>query len=69
MEKITKEYNFEPDDLTPVVYVAETMTIGQLNAFINNNPNASLDEIVQNTKVSAEKVEIFLKNFLLVNDD
>ena len=26
-EKITKEYNFEPDDLTPVVYVAETMTI------------------------------------------
>ena len=28
-------YNFEPDDLTPVVYVAETMTIGQLNKFIN----------------------------------
>ena len=27
--------NFEPDDLTPVVYVAETMTIGQLNRFIN----------------------------------
>ena len=28
-------YNFEPDDLTPVVYVAETMTNGQLNSFIN----------------------------------
>ncbi len=28
-------YNFEPDDLTPVIYVAETMTIGELNKFIN----------------------------------
>ncbi|MFD2907900.1 LptF/LptG family permease [Flavobacterium ardleyense] len=35
LEKIVVKYNFEPDDLTPVVYVAETMTIGQLNAFIN----------------------------------
>jgi lipopolysaccharide export system permease protein len=34
-EKMTVAYNFEPDDLTPVVYVAETMTIGQLNSFIN----------------------------------
>ncbi|AWM12806.1 hypothetical protein DI487_02245 [Flavobacterium sediminis] len=33
--KEIKEYNFEPDDLTPVIYVAETMTIGQLNDFIN----------------------------------
>ena len=28
-------YNFEPDDLTPVIYVAETMTIRELNKFIN----------------------------------
>jgi lipopolysaccharide export system permease protein len=34
-DKISVSYNFEPDDLTPVVYVAETMTIGQLNTFIN----------------------------------
>lgn len=33
--KEVREYNFEPDDLTPVIYVAETMTIGQLNDFIN----------------------------------
>lgn len=32
--KEIKKYNFEPDDLTPVFYVAETMTIGQLNDFI-----------------------------------
>lgn len=30
------KFNFEPDDLTPVVYVAETMTLGELNTFINN---------------------------------
>lgn len=33
-DKLMVKYNFEPDDLTPVVYVAETMTIGQLNSFI-----------------------------------
>ena len=35
LDKIDLTYNFEPDDLTPVIYVAETMTIGQLNSFIN----------------------------------
>ena len=35
LDQIDVVYNFEPDDLTPVIYVAETMTIGQLNAFIN----------------------------------
>ena len=35
IDKIDLAYNFEPDDLTPVIYVAETMTIGQLNQFIN----------------------------------
>ena len=34
-EKNEVAYNFEPDDLTPVIYVAETMTIGELNKFIN----------------------------------
>ena len=34
-DKINVSYNFEPDDLTPVIYVAETMTIGELNKFIN----------------------------------
>ncbi len=34
-DKINISYNFEPDDLTPVIYVAETMTIGELNKFIN----------------------------------
>jgi len=34
-DKINLTYNFEPDDLTPVIYVAETMTIGELNSFIS----------------------------------
>ena len=35
IDKNEVAYNFEPDDLTPVIYVAETMTIGELNKFIN----------------------------------
>lgn len=34
-DKKIQKYNFEPDDLTPVVYVAETMTIGELISFID----------------------------------
>ncbi|MEZ4854070.1 LptF/LptG family permease [Flavobacterium sp.] len=33
-DKKNNKYNFEPDDLTPVIYVAETMTIGELRSFI-----------------------------------
>ncbi|CAM3999573.1 LptF/LptG family permease [Flavobacterium cucumis] len=35
LDKIELTFDFEPDDLTPVIYVAETMTIGELNKFIN----------------------------------
>lgn len=48
-EKKTIKYNFEPDDLTPLFYVAETMTVGQLYKFIekekargNSNMNSYL---------------------------
>lgn len=34
-EKKIQKYNFEPDDLTPVIYAAETMSIGEINEFIN----------------------------------
>lgn len=32
----TVKYNFKPDDLTPAVYAAETMTYGELTRFIEN---------------------------------
>lgn len=34
-EKITRKFEFEPDDLTPTVYVAETMNIFDLVKFID----------------------------------
>lgn len=34
-EKKIQKYNFEPDDLTPVIYAAETMSIGEINEFID----------------------------------
>ena len=34
-EKLTRKFEFEPDDLTPVVYVAETMNIFDLVKFID----------------------------------
>lgn len=33
-DKKVFKYNFDPEDLTPVIYVAETMTIGELRNFI-----------------------------------
>lgn len=49
IDKKILKYNFEPDDLTPVIYVAETMTVGELYSFIdkeekkgNGNINAYL---------------------------
>ena len=34
-EKVTRKFEFEPDDLTPTVYVAETMNIFDLVKFID----------------------------------
>ena len=49
LDKKSVKYNFEPDDLTPLFYVAETMTVGQLYNFIekekkrgNSNMNSYL---------------------------
>ena len=57
-DKITVPYSFEPDDLTPVIYVAETMTIGQLNSFINK------EQARGNTKINTYLV-VFYKKFSL----
>ena len=64
-EKITKEYNFEPDDLTPVVYVAETMTIGQLNAFINKERERGNSNINTYLVVFHKKFSLPISAFIL----
>lgn len=64
-EKITKEYDFEPDDLTPVVYVAETMTIGQLNAFINKERERGNANINTYLVVFHKKFSLPISAFIL----
>jgi len=69
-DKISVSYNFEPDDLTPVVYVAETMTIGQLNTFINKerargNGNINTYLVVFYKKFSLP-VSAFILTFIAV---
>ncbi len=58
-------YNFEPDDLTPVVYVAETMTIGQLNAFINKERERGNANINTYLVVFYKKFSLPISAFIL----
>ena len=64
-DKITVNYNFEPDDLTPVVYVAETMTIGQLNAFINKERSRGNANINTYLVVFYKKFSLPISAFIL----
>ncbi len=64
-DKISVQYNFEPDDLTPVVYVAETMTIGQLNAFINKERSRGNANINTYLVVFYKKFSLPVSAFIL----
>lgn len=64
-DKILVKYNFEPDDLTPVVYVAETMTIGQLNTFINKERSRGNANINTYLVVFYKKFSLPVSAFIL----
>lgn len=64
-DKISVNYNFEPDDLTPVVYVAETMTIGQLNRFINKERSRGNSNINTYLVVFYKKFSLPISAFIL----
>lgn len=64
-DKIDLTYNFEPDDLTPVVYVAETMTIGQLNSFINKERERGNGNINTYLVVFYKKFSLPVSAFIL----
>jgi lipopolysaccharide export system permease protein len=64
-EKLTRKFEFEPDDLTPVVYVAETMTIGQLNAFINKERERGNANINTYLVVFYKKFSLPISAFIL----
>jgi lipopolysaccharide export system permease protein len=63
-KKILK-YNFEPDDLTPVIYVAETMTIGELISFIDKERKKGNGNINTYLVVLYKKFSLPVSAFIL----
>ncbi|MNK17037.1 Lipopolysaccharide export system permease protein LptG [compost metagenome] len=59
------KFNFEPDDLTPVVYVAETMTLGELNRFIEKEKERGSGNINSYLVVKYKKYSIPISAFVL----
>lgn len=58
-------FNFEPDDLTPVVYVAETMPIFELNSFINKEREKGNANISTYLVVFYKKFSLPISAFIL----
>lgn len=59
------KFNFEPDDLTPVVYIAETMTLGELNRFIEKEKQRGSGNINAYLVVKYKKYSIPVSAFVL----
>jgi len=58
-------FNFDPDDLTPVVYVAETMTIGELYDFIQKEKAKGSANISAYLVVYYKKFSLPVSAFIL----
>lgn len=63
--QFTRAFSFEPDDLTPVVYVAETMTIGQLYSFIEKEEKKGNGNISSYLVVLYKKFSLPVSTFIL----
>ncbi|OYQ37658.1 hypothetical protein CHU92_07835 [Flavobacterium cyanobacteriorum] len=59
------KFNFMPDDLTPTIYVAETMTLGQLNDFIDKERERGSGNINAYLVVLYKKYSIPVSAFIL----
>lgn len=64
-EKKIKKYNFEPDDLTPVIYAAETMSIGEINDFIDKERDRGNSNINTYMVVLYKKYSLPISAFIL----
>lgn len=64
-EKKVQKYNFEPDDLTPLFYVAETMTVGQLYGFIDKEKERGNSNINSYLVVFYKKFSLPISAFIL----
>jgi len=59
------KFNFKPDDLTPTIYAAETMTLSQLNKFIDNEKQRGSGNINAYLVVKYKKYSIPISAFIL----
>jgi lipopolysaccharide export system permease protein len=59
------KFNFVPDDLTPVIYIAETMTLGELNNFIDKERARGSGNINTYLVVKYKKYSIPVSAFIL----
>jgi lipopolysaccharide export system permease protein len=59
------KFNFRPDDLTPVIYAAETMTLGELNRFIDKEKHRGSGNINAYLVVKYKKYSIPVSAFIL----
>jgi len=59
------KFNFKPDDLTPTVYAAETMTLGELNRFIEKEKDRGSGNINAYLVVKYKKYSIPTSAFIL----
>lgn len=57
--------NFKPDDLTPVIYAAETMTLGELDDFIEKERSRGSGNINAYLVVKYKKYSIPVSAFIL----
>lgn len=59
------KFNFMPDDLTPTIYAAETMTLGELNDFIDKERERGSGHINAYLVVLYKKYSIPVSAFIL----
>ncbi|WP_159799326.1 LptF/LptG family permease [Flavobacterium sp. MK4S-17] len=59
------KFNFKPDDLTPTIYAAETMTLGELNDFIEKEKARGSGNINAYLVVKYKKYSIPISAFIL----
>lgn len=64
-EKKIQKFNFEPDDLTPVIYAAETMSISEINAFIDKERDRGNSNINTYLVVLYKKYSLPISAFIL----
>lgn len=64
-EKKIQKFNFEPDDLTPVIYAAETMSITEINDFIDTEKDRGNSNINTYLVVLYKKYSLPISAFIL----